>query len=155
MTQKIQFGSEPEDGEERQLRKAAGERVEEDVRLEQALTEFRASVHAWSDGVYGSPQSPRMTYRQRNWRLAAGWALGCVLVAGGVSGVVIQHERRQQAAQVAAAQQFAIQQRQASERERAQQEDRNLMAKVDNSTSQEVPSAMEPLAQLMEEGQTQ
>jgi hypothetical protein len=42
----------------------------------------------------------------------------------------------------------AEQQRQAAQ-ERARQEEEDLLAKVDSDVSREVPSAMEPLAQLM------
>ena len=155
MNAKIGFGNRP-DNDEVEVRKAAGEGAEEDLLLEQALTDFRASVHAWGDAAYSRPRRLEETVRRRSWRLAAGWALGCVLVAGGVTGAVLQHEHQMEAAQMVAVQQQAAQQEQAAEaRQLRQQEDRNLMARVDNDISQEVPSAMEPLAQLMEEGQTQ
>jgi hypothetical protein len=38
--------------------------------------------------------------------------------------------------------------------ERARQEEEDLLAKVDSDVSREVPSAMEPLAQLMAEDET-
>jgi hypothetical protein len=91
------------------------------------------------------------TVRQRSWRLAAGWALGCVLVAGSVSGGIYERHHRQELARIAAAQQ-AEQQRVAREQRAREEED--LLAKVDSEVSREVPSAMEPLAQLMAEDET-
>jgi hypothetical protein len=84
--------------------------------------------------------------------LAAGWALGCVLVAGSVSGGIYEHHHRQQLARIAAAR-AAEQQRQV-DLARANQEEEDLLAKVDSDVSREVPSAMEPLAQLMADDET-
>lgn len=155
MTGKIQFGNAPDGRDEMELRKAADGGPEQEAKLEQALTDFRASVHAWSDAAYSRPRTLEMTLRRRRWRLAAGWALGCALAAGGVTGGVIEHQRQQEAARIAMAQQRAREQQRAAAREHARQEDRSLMAKVDSDTSQEVPDAMEPLAQLMEDSGTQ
>jgi hypothetical protein len=83
-----------------------------------------------------------------------GWALGCVLAAGSLSGGIYERHQRQQAAKMAAAAQAARQQKLAAAvRTRTQDED--LLAKVDSDVSREVPSAMEPLAQLMSENDTQ
>ncbi len=60
----------------------------QDVEFEQALKDFRLSVHAWSEAAYSRPRTVAQVMRRRSWRLAVGWALGCVLVAGGVSGGV-------------------------------------------------------------------
>jgi hypothetical protein len=91
------------------------------------------------------------TVRQRSWRLAAGWALGCVLVAGSVSGGVYERHHRQELARIATAQQ--TEQQRAAREQRAREEE-DLLAKVDSEVSREVPSAMEPLAQLMAEDET-
>ena len=155
MTTNIRFGNRPDSKDEMEVRKAAGVEAEEDANLEQVLSDFRTSVHAWSDAASSAPRNIELSVRHRSWRLAAGWALGCVLVAGGVTGAVMQHEHQVEMAQITSAQQQAQQQQDAEARQLSRQEDRNLMAKVDDSISQEVPSAMEPLAQLMEEGQTQ
>jgi hypothetical protein len=68
-----------------------------------------------------------------------------------VSGLVFeQHQRRQ--ARIAVVQRAAEQARQLAEREaRARVSDEVLLAGVDSDVSRQVPSAMEPLAQLMEE----
>lgn len=126
--------------------------ADEKGELGEALRDFRLSVHAWSDAVYNRPRAAIEPVKNRIWRLTAGWSLGCVLVAGSVSGGVYQHHR-QQLARIAAARQ-AEQQRLAAQA-RASQEEEDLLAKVDSDVSREVPSAMEPLAQLMAEDETQ
>ena len=123
--------------------KLAGELGE----LQEAISNFRLCVHGWSEAALSRPRSAVEPGRRRIWRLAVGWALGCVLVAGGVSGGVYEHLHRQQLARIAAAR-VAEQQRMAAQ-QRVRQEDEDLLAKVDSDVSQEVPSAMEPLAQLM------
>jgi hypothetical protein len=128
-----------------------------DFELEQALKNFKSSMHAWSEAAYSRPRSVAPTLRQRSWRLAAGWALGCVLVAGSVSGGLVQRHHRVEAARVAAEQRAAEQQRQLLE-QRAQARisdakitDEVLLAGVDSDVSRQVPSAMEPLAQMMQD----
>jgi uncharacterized membrane protein len=117
-------------------------------KLDEALRDFRLSVHAWSDAVYSRPRAavaPRQV-----WRLAAGWALGCVLVAGCASAGLWQHHQREMrsaTARMAEQERRAVQQR----NQQARQEDEDLLAKVDSDVSREVPAAMEPLAQLMAE----
>jgi hypothetical protein len=117
----------------------------------QALENFRLSIHAWSEAEYSRPRTAVKTVRQRSWRLAAGWALGCVLVAGSVSGGVYERHHRQELARIATAQQ--TEQQRAAREQRAREEE-DLLAKVDSEVSREVPSAMEPLAQLMAEDET-
>lgn len=119
-----------------------------DVELEQALKSFKQSVDAWSDAAYSRPRELQQTVRRRSWRLAVGWALGCVLVAGSVSGGLFerQHQialRHQADRQRAAEQQKQIQQQQ------AKITDEDLLSGVDSDVSRQVPSAMEPLAQMM------
>lgn len=160
MTEKIQFENRPDGNEEMELRKAAGGGAETDAGLDQALAEFRSSVHAWSEAAYTRARIADSTLRRRSWRLAAGWALGCALVAGGVTGGIVEHQRQQDAARNAAAAEQQAQQEQVATaqvqvRPRDQMQDPNLMVKVDSDTAQEVPDAMQPLAQLMEEGGNQ
>jgi len=120
----------------------------EEGELNEALSNFRLSVHAWTDAELSRPRAAVQPVRRRIWRLAAGWALGCVLIAGTASGGVYEHRHRQQLARAEAAR-MAEQQRLAAI-ERARQEE-DLLAKVDRDISREVPSAMEPLARLMAE----
>jgi uncharacterized protein HemX len=132
--------------------------AEELGELDEALTNFRLSIHAWSEAAFSrertaiAPVAPR-----KIWRMAVGWALGCVLVAGGASAGLWQQQQREMrnaAARVAQQQrlheQLAAQQRSLQ----ARQEDEDLLAKVDSDVSREVPAAMEPLAQLMVEDET-
>jgi hypothetical protein len=138
-----------------------GERVEPDAsgqvgsdhnepELEQALRNFRLSVHAWSDAEMSRPRTVAATIRQRSWRLAVGWALGAVLVAGGVSGAVYERHERQ----VALAKKIDVERQMAQQQQmaalKAREEEDQLLAKVDSDISREVPAAMEPLAQLMD-----
>ncbi len=120
-----------------------------DLALEEALANFRASVRAWSEAEMSRPRMAAKTVRQRSWRLAAGWALGCALLAGGAVGGVYEHHQRQERARVAAAR--AAEQQRLMAAEQAKDTEEDLLAKVDKDVSQEVPSAMEPLAQLMDE----
>jgi len=155
MIDRDKFEEMPNDqGKQAELR-TAGQDAEEEVRVEQALADFRASVRNWSDAAYKQPRAAELTVWRRNWRIAAGWALGCVLVAGTLTGGLVEHQRQQEAARIAAQQ--AHEQRLAEARQQAIQEDRKLMTSVDNEISQKVPSSMEPLAQLMQmdDGETQ
>lgn len=123
-----------------------------DAELRQVLGDFKASVHAWSEAAYNRPRTVQAV-RRRSWRLAAGWALGCVLLAGSVSGDLYarhhRHRRHHEVDAIAAAQQ--VRQLQLAAEERMREENANLLANVDSEVSREVPSAMEPLARLMDE----
>jgi len=159
MSFKEKFGAEPG---ERKEPAEPGERAEgaalnpefhpsdEDLLLEQALVNFRSSVHAWSAAEYSRVRPAVKVVRQRSWRLAAGWALAGLLVAGGAGGGVYEHHR-QETARIAAAARLAEQQRLAGEQRAREVEEEDLLAKVDRDVSRQVPSAMEPLAQLMAE----
>jgi hypothetical protein len=120
-----------------------------DPALKQALGDFKASVHAWSDARYSRPSTARDVVVRRSWQLAVGWSLAAVVLAGTLSGGLYEHHHAQVLAQLAA-QREAEQQRQLAEQqaqELAQQEE-DMLASVDKDVSREVPSAMEPLAQL-------
>ncbi|MFZ1084011.1 MAG: hypothetical protein WAN35_03475 [Terracidiphilus sp.] len=117
--------------------------------LEAAIGEFRLSVHAWSEAAMSRPRPALAAAPRRQvWRLTAGWALGCVLVAGGLTAGVFEHHQQQM--KIAQAR-LVEQQRLAAEQsqKQARQDDEELLAKVDSDISRSVPSAMEPLAQLM------
>lgn len=123
-----------------------------DPALRQALSEFKACVHAWSDAEFHRPHTVRSTVAQRTWRLAAGWSLAAVLLAGTGSAGVYEYHQRQVAAQAAAAREAERQREMAAEkaREQAQWED-EMLASVDTAVSRAVPSAMEPLVQVADE----
>ena len=174
----------------------AGESPQMDMELEQALKHFKSSMDAWSyavstDAAGSRPRTAAKLAVRHSWRMAAGWALGCLLAAGSltVAGHEIYH--RQQLAKLAA--QKAAEQRAAAGRATAQPtsaqpvsaqsdpktpaatvrkvgvgnedsarsqdsargQDDNLLAAVDSDVSRQVPAAMEPLAQLMDDNGTQ
>ena len=124
--------------------------TERDAQLDRALKNFRKSVHAWSEAELSRPRVPTAAVLRRGWRLAAGWALGAVLAAGGVSGGMYDLHLRK-VAKMEAAQREAEHQRQlAALKAHAEEE----LAKVDKDVARDVPAEMEPLAQLMgDEGQ--
>ena len=117
-----------------------------DPELEQALRNFRSSVHTWSDAVYQRPRLVEVAPRRKAWRWAAAWVLGSVLVAGGVGRGLLEYQHQQEQARIAASRE-AEHQRQLQE-EKARQAEEEL-ARVDSDVSREVPDALEPLAQLM------
>lgn len=117
-----------------------------DTELEQTLKDFRSSVHAWSEATSSQPHVTVKVYRT-SWRVAAGWALGCVLAVGSLSGSLYERHHHNEQAKIAAAAEAARQQKLEAE-QRRQTED---LAKIDGDVSREVPSAMEPLAQMMVE----
>ena len=125
--------------------------AEQDLELEQALKNFKSSMHAWSDAMYSRPRGVSKEIRVRSWRLAAGWALGCALVAGSVGGGLLERHHRQEVARVAAEQRAAESERQLRQQQAAMVSDEVLLADVDSDVSRQVPSAMEPLAQMMDE----
>jgi hypothetical protein len=121
----------------------------QDLVVEDALRNFKLSVHAWSDAVYNRPRTAAQTLRHRSWRLAAGWALGAALVVGSLSVGAIEHQHHLEQARQAAAQKAAQQEKLLKEQQARQVDEEDLLAKVDSDVSREVPSAMEPLAQMM------
>jgi hypothetical protein len=121
--------------------------LDRDPKLAEALKNFKLSVDAWSETAY-SARRIATSVPHRSWRPAAAWALGCALVASSVSGVVYQrHERQMEAKQAAV--KLAAQQKQAADQQAVDEED--LLASVDSDVSRQVPSAMEPLAQMAED----
>jgi hypothetical protein len=125
-----------------------------DAELDEALKNFKASIHAWSDAAYSRPRTLPQEVRRRSWRLAAGWAMGCLLVAGSVSGGLFERQHRLELARVAAAQRAAEQQKQLREQQAREEDEEDLLAKVDSDVSRQVPSALEPLAQMMADDET-
>jgi hypothetical protein len=123
---------------------AEGEMLDPKVR--EAIGNFKANVHAWSDAMVSRPRKEAEAAVRKTWRLATGWVLGCVVFVGTVSGGVYENRRQQELAKVAAAKEAEHQRQIAAERAR---EEEDLLAKVDSDISREVPSAMEPLASLM------
>lgn len=119
-----------------------------DAKLEQVLGNFKASADAWSEAAYSRPRTVAVV-KHWSWRAAAGWALGCVVVAGSLTGGMHERNLNKEHVRTLAAQR-ALQQQVAAE-QKSTSEDADLLAAVDTDVSQEVPRAMEPLAQLMDE----
>ncbi len=152
--------------------KLAGE--VDDPMVAEALRNFKASVDAWSDAAYSRPRLAASPVRQ-GWRLAATLAMGCMLVAGGVTAAVVERHHQQelarQAAIKAAAQKATLEHAASAQSADANvrvpnvrtdaasqpaaasatDEDADLLATVDSDVSREIPAAMDPLAQLMNE----
>jgi hypothetical protein len=130
------------------------------VELDEALREFRLSVYGWSqarfDAVMNRPRSVAAAAPHRqHWRLAAAWALSCVLIAGVLSGGVYERHHlaaaRMEQARIVAARAAEQQRVAAVQRDKQlRDEEENLLASVDSDVSREVPRAMEPLTQLMD-----
>jgi hypothetical protein len=121
--------------------------------LEQALGNFRQSVHAWSDAAYSRPRTAMQIVTGRSWRFAVGWALGCVLISGSLAGGLFERHHLRVLAQLKAEQE--AKQRQLATQPRTGSGDEDLLAAVDTDISRTVPAAMEPLAQLMESSEDQ
>jgi hypothetical protein len=119
-------------------------------KLREALSNFKSSVHAWSEAMANRPRTTQESVAGWNWWVATAWVLGCVLVVGSVSGGMYEHHRRQELARIAVFKEAEHQRQLAAKRAR---EEEDLMAKIDSDVSREVPSAMEPLASLMNENE--
>ena len=133
------------------------EMEELDPALQQALGEFKSSVHAWSEAELSRARTVHKAVARRTWRVAAGWSLAAMLLVGTASGGVYEYHQRQLQAQAAAAREAEHQRQVAAQKaqEEAQQEE-DMLASVDTDVSREVPSAMDPLVQLSEDdGETQ
>lgn len=120
---------------------------DENLPLERALGEFRLCIRAWSEAV--SPHALAVSHAPRehsSWRRTLAWALGVVLTVGAASGTLM--DRHHQQVLRAQAQQRELQRQRALAQERAREMD-ELLANVDHDISQEVPDALEPLAQMM------
>jgi hypothetical protein len=124
----------------------------QDPELEQVLRDFRTSVHAWSEAVYQRPRLVEVAPRRMAWRKAAAWALGSVLVAGGVGGGLLEYQHQREQARIAAAREAQHQRQIQAERARQAEEE---LASVDSDISRQVPDALEPLAQLMTTDESQ
>jgi len=125
--------------------------LEPDMELEQALANFRQSVHAWSEAEFNRPRTVHAGARS-GWQPALAWALGCVVAAGAAGGGVYEHHRVVVERQVAEAR--LQHQRELAAQQKAREADQNLLANVDTDISRSVPEAMEPLAELMEDNGT-
>jgi DNA polymerase III psi subunit len=120
-----------------------------DPALSQALHDFKASVHAWSDDAYYRARSLRTAVSRGSWRLAVSLSLASALCAAVISGSLYQQRREEAQARVAMAEQVERDRQLAQERaEQQEQQAEKILASVDTAVSREVPTAMEPLAAM-------
>lgn len=118
--------------------------------LQEALKDFRLSVHAWSEAAMNRPRRPIHSAVRTTWRFAVIWAMGCLLAAGSVGGALYERHHRQEMARQAAVEQQRQLAAQTAAAASTRKQDEQLLAEVDSAVSRQVPSAMEPLAALME-----
>lgn len=125
-----------------------GEGLELEPDLREALGNFKSSVDAWAESSISRPREVKVPVRT-TWGVTK-WALASVVFVGTVTGGVYENHRQQEAAKVQAARIAEQQREEAAQRAK---EEMDLMAKVDSDIAREVPSALEPLASLMEDNQ--
>jgi hypothetical protein len=121
--------------------------------LREALGDFKLSVDAWSEAMISRPREAKAPLRA-NWSAVTKWALGCVVFAGTVSGGVYQNHKQVQAAKFEAAR-IAEQQREMEAARVAKVNEEDLMANIDSDVARQVPSALQPLANLMADDEAQ
>jgi hypothetical protein len=129
-------------------------------------------VLGWNEAAIGQPRRLSAgSSRPRMRQLAVGWAMGGVLVAAGLSAGLWEHHRQPaslNAARVAephwiaSAQQGKrilepgeLAQNKPVQGKPVQEAKEDLLARVDSDVSRQVPSAMEPLAELMASNESQ
>ncbi|HWT66784.1 MAG TPA: hypothetical protein VN151_11775 [Terracidiphilus sp.] len=145
------------------------EELEMDPELKQALGDFKASVHAWSEAEFARPRAAHASaHGLRRWAL--GWSVAGVLLASGVSGVVMLGHGGHQGPAVATVHPAQPAQRSTEPVQPVatqdaaptasvtattpESQDEELMASVDSAVSRTVPSAMDPLVDLGTESGT-
>lgn len=136
--------------------------------LDETLEDFRASVYAWSEAARGRPYVEMAKVPGLRWRLAWGCAVGVLMAVVGVGTLVrVPHRVSPQAAEppeilservseqlpvlVASKSEPVVVNRRAAIGRSAMRADDSL-ASVDSDVSRQVPQALEPLAQLMDDG---
>lgn len=124
--------------------------LELEPELREAIGNFKSSVDAWSDAAISRAREVPARATRSNWGLVTKWALGCAVFVGTVSGGVYENHRQEVIAKAEAARIAEQQREMAAARTR---DEADLMAKVDRDIAREVPSALEPLASLMDDSQ--
>jgi hypothetical protein len=118
----------------------------QDERMLAALRDFRTSVHAWSEAEFSRPRRAVSAEHRIAWRRSVIWALSLVMAAGVAgTGVYEHHQRAEMARQIQM--QREMEQRRQLEAQKAKEAEEDL-AKIDSDIAREVPSALEPLAQM-------
>lgn len=123
----------------------------QDEEMLRSLRDFRASVHAWSEGEFSRPRRAVSPEHRSAWRRSVIWAMSLVMAAGVAgTGVYEHHQRAEMAGRIQM--QRETEQKRQLDAQKAKEAEEDL-AKIDTDISREVPSAMEPLAQLMDDSQ--
>lgn len=160
MNRNAMNGKYPGEGEKGSVRHEFDE-VAQDPELEAVLRDFRSSVHAWSETAYQSRSEAADRSRalvlspgphRTLWRQSLVWALSLVLTAGVATEGMYQYHQKMLAHQAAIQRELERQRQIAAEHAREADE---LLARVDSDVSREAPTAMEPLASLMVDDETQ
>lgn len=120
--------------------------------LHEALGDFKLSVGAWSEAMISRPREAKAPART-NWGAVTKWALGCAVFACTVSGGVYQNHKQVEAAKLEAAR-MAEQQHATEAAKLTNADEEDLMADVDSDVARQVPSALEPMATLMNDDET-
>lgn len=130
-------------------RKMDAQELDLDGGVSEALRSFRQSVHAWSEAEFARPRAVALRARvHRPWAIIYS-TLGLVLATGVAVTSVHERDVHLQQQRIAAAERQAEQQRELAAQRAKESED--LLANVDKDVSREVPSALEPLAQMMDD----
>jgi hypothetical protein len=123
----------------------------QDERILAALRDFRTSVHAWSESEFSRPRRVVSPEHRTAWRRSVIWALSLAMAAGVAGTGAYEHHQRAELAHQIQLQREMEQKRQlVAQKAKDAEED---LARIDRDIAREVPSAMEPLAQLMEDSQ--
>jgi hypothetical protein len=123
-----------------------------DPEMQSALRNFRRSVHAWSDASNLRTRSVAVATQRPVLRVAAAWTLAGLLIAGGVGGGFLVKQHRQEQVRLAAEHDAELRRQLREERTREAEQE---LAQVDRDISRQVPDALEPLARLMTEDESQ
>lgn len=129
-----------------------GREIEElDPALCQALSDFRASVHAWSEDAYVRARPADTAAGRRSRRLALCLSLASVLLAGVIGGGILRDRQAAEARAAQALEQEHTRQLALERSEEGADPEEQILAGVDRAVSREVPAAMEPLAAMGDE----
>jgi hypothetical protein len=120
--------------------------------LREALGDFKLSVDAWSEEMISRPREAT-TPARTDWTALNKWVLGCVVFAATVSSALYQNHKQVETARIEAAR-VVEKQRATQAAALAPLNEEDLMADIDSDVARQVPSALEPMATMMNEDET-